>query len=463
MKPFLRRLLITLGALVILLVIFHLVENWRGRQAWKQWKRAREAAGDFNPTALIPPEVPDAENFARAPRIAEFIAPDPKIPSPSLPILPAALSESGALGDWKMAQTADLEGLKSNLKVKDLKEVLAPWEGELAALSEAAQRPHCRLLESYEGMDTIPALLGLRARARMLTLRALISLREKRTDAALEDVITGLRVAGHLQKEPHLISQLLRTAYVNILMQPIWEGIQDHRWSGTHLQKLQEALSPIDLVDSFARGWRGERIYGVKSMETIADASLWSRPQLLGYTEDHEPSRMQALLWTAIFPKGWVYQNLLRIDQHYTTQFLDVFDPTNHRINASASRKAAEAMEQTRRGPYTMLAKISTPALSGQNLRVARAQSALDLAILACALERHRLEKGRYPETLTALVPAYLPKSPVDVVEGQNLRYAPGREGFTLYSLGWNLTDEGGQVPPKGSENQGDWVWSKGH
>jgi len=459
MKPFLRRLLITLGALLVLLAIFHLVENWRGRRAWKQWKQAREAAGDFNPTALIPPEVPDTENFARAPRIAEFIAPDPKIPSPSLPVLPAALSEAGAMGDWRMSRTADLEGLKN----KDLKEVLAPWEAELAALSEAAQRPHCRLLTSYGDMDTIPALLSLRARARMLTLRALISLREKRTDAALADVLTGLRVAGHLQKEPHLISQLLRTAYVNIVMQPIWEGIQDHRWNEGHLRKLQDALASINLVDSFARAWRGERLYGAKSLESVANTSLWSRPQLLGYMGNEEPSRMQALLWTFFFPKGWVYQNLLRIDQHYTTQFLDVFDPANHRIHASASRKAAETLEQTRRGPYTMLAMVSIPAMSDQNLRVARAQSGLDLAVIACALERHRLENGRYPETLTALVPAYLPKAPVDVVEGQNLRYAPGREGFTLYSLGWNLTDEGGQVAPKGSENQGDWVWSKSH
>ncbi len=463
MKPFLRRLLIALGALLVLLIMFHLVENWRGRHAWKQWKQAREAAGDFNPTALIPPEVPDAENFARAPRIAEFIAPDPKIPSPSLPILPAALSEAGTMGDWKMARTADLEGLKSKLNVKDLKEVLAPWEGELAALSEAAQRPHCRLLTSYEDMDAIPTLLGLRSRARMLTLRALISLREKRTDAALADVLTGLRVAGHLQKEPHLISQLLRTAYVNVVMQPIWEGVQDHRWNGAQIKQLQEALAPIDLVDSFSRAWRSERIYGAKSLESIANTSLWSRPQMLGYTGDQEPSRMQALLWTVLSPKGWVYQNLLRIDQHYTTQFLDVFDPANHCIHASASRKATEAMQQMRRGPYTTLAMISTPALNGQNLRVARAQSALDLAIIACALERYRLEKGRYPETLAALVPTYLPKAPVDVVEGQSLHYAPGREGFTLYSLGWNLTDEGGQVAPKDSESQGDWVWSKGH
>jgi len=110
-----------------------------------------------------------------------------------------------------------------------------------------------------------------------------------------------------------------------------------------------------------------------------------------------------------------------------------------------------------------MLAMVSTPALVSQNVRVARAQSVLDLAVIACALERYRLEKGRYPETLAALVPTHLSTTPMDVLEGQSLRYSPGQEGFTLYSLGWNLTDEGGQTDPKGSSDQGDWVWSKGN
>ncbi len=454
MKTFLKRLTLCLGGLLVLLILFHLVENWRGRRAWKQWKQARIAAGDsYDVARLIPPEVPDEENFARAPRIAEAVT-GSKGPGPALPALPTLFSKAGALQEWRMGQKADLEGLKAELKTTDLKEILTPWEIELAALTEAAKRPHCRLVKDYENADAMPQLLGMRARARMLSLRALIALREKREGAALEDVLTGLRVVNHLQKEPHLLSQLLRLAWVNILMQPIWEGLQEHRWNGIQLAKLQESLGQIDLVSSYKTGWQFERVfYMVRSAEEMAEAAPWSSNNLFAENTG---------LIGRCLPKGWIYQNLMRTDQQNAAQFNDVLHPETHRIEVRASQAAETTITKVHRTPYTFIFLMGYPGLAGQNLRMARSQSGLDMAVIACALERHRLDKGRYPETLAALAPAYLSKAPVDVLEGQPLRYSPrGKDAFQLYSLGWNLTDEGGQVAPKGSEDQGDWVWSR--
>ena len=86
---------------------------------------------------------------------------------------------------------------------------------------------------------------------------------------------------------------------------------------------------------------------------------------------------------------------------------------------------------------------------------------------LVLLFERHHFDKGSYPENLESLAPTYLPKAPVDVLEGQPLRYTTkGKQGFQLYSLGWNLTDEGGQPSPRSTDGtlnqeQGDWVWSR--
>lgn len=466
MKTFLKRLAYCFGGLLTLLLLFHLVENWRGKRAWTQWKQAQIAAGDsYDAASFTPPEIPDAENFAAAPRIAEFIV-GSKGTSPSMPVLPAFFSQPGALGDWRAGRKADLDRLMAEEKIKDLKEVLSPWETELAALAEAARRPHCRLMKDYTNFDDLPHFLGMRARARKLMLRSLASLRDKHNDAALEDVLTGLRVAAHLQKEPHLISQLLRIAWVNILMQPVWEGLQEHRWDGAQLVKLQEALGAIDLVASYKLGMQFERLGTVKEFEKMAKTSPWTRLERFEDLE-RKSNRLELLLRSLCTPKGWLYQNLLSRDRHHQTQFNDVLDAAEHRIAARASQAAMETLAKTRRTPYTFIFLASEPGLTGQNLRMARTQSCLDMALIACALERHRLEQCRYPESLAALVPAYLPKTPVDVVEGQALRYAPrGKEGYQLYSLGWNLTDEGGQVAPPDKDgispqDQGDWVWSR--
>jgi hypothetical protein len=105
------------------------------------------------------------------------------------------------------------------------------------------------------------------------------------------------------------------------------------------------------------------------------------------------------------------------------------------------------------------------PALGGASARFAQGQAAVDMARVACALERHRLAHGQYPERLDALVPQFIPKLPHDIINGQPLNYRRNADGaFVLYSVGWNETDDGGRTVLTKKDRtldwkQGDWVW----
>ena len=104
------------------------------------------------------------------------------------------------------------------------------------------------------------------------------------------------------------------------------------------------------------------------------------------------------------------------------------------------------------------------PALNAAVKKFAFAQASVDLARVACALERYRLAHGEYPEKLDALVPQFIEKLPHDIINGQPLHYRRMDNGkFVLYSVGWNETDDGGQVAftKSGSvdREKGDWVW----
>jgi len=86
------------------------------------------------------------------------------------------------------------------------------------------------------------------------------------------------------------------------------------------------------------------------------------------------------------------------------------------------------------------------------------------LARVAIALERYRLAHGDFPESLDVLAPQFIAKLPHDVINGQPLHYRRTSDGqFVLYSVGWNETDDGGEVglTKKGylDISQGDWVW----
>ncbi|MBY0307814.1 MAG: hypothetical protein K2Q09_03650, partial [Phycisphaerales bacterium] len=70
---------------------------------------------------------------------------------------------------------------------------------------------------------------------------------------------------------------------------------------------------------------------------------------------------------------------------------------------------------------------------------------------LLVALERHRLEHGAYPASLTGLIPAYIAREPVDPWTGKGFGYRridpqmdAARRGYLLYSFGSDGVDNGG-------------------
>jgi hypothetical protein len=89
------------------------------------------------------------------------------------------------------------------------------------------------------------------------------------------------------------------------------------------------------------------------------------------------------------------------------------------------------------------------------------------LAEAACALEAHFADHQSYPESLAALVPAYLPAVPADL-DGKPIRYAqdPATGRYRLWSIGSDGIDDGGTLKSASTSISnpwnaptGDWVW----
>ncbi len=58
--------------------------------------------------------------------------------------------------------------------------------------------------------------------------------------------------------------------------------------------------------------------------------------------------------------------------------------------------------------------------------------SELAAAELVIAVRRHRLDRGAYPNDLSAVAPAYLPGVPIDPRTGKPPIYSRDGQGFTL-------------------------------
>jgi hypothetical protein len=449
-------ILVLIPALVLLAIGgWLLFDNATGKRQWLAWKAERIAQGDrFEWQQLAPPEIPDAEFFAMAPLIAGAVKGkdlDPRFTA----LEPPKLDKEW--GDWKEGRRIDLEACAAAYKTKDLLKALAPFEATLKELDDASRRPHSRIPVDYAEYET-PSLLGFRSAVRTLRLRALANLAKGNSDAALADVMTCLRIANHLKAEPSLLVMLLRTAILGSALQPIWEGLLDHRWNKSQLAILQEELLRSDHLASARLAFEGERLMPITGLICTAEGLPLPKTFV-------EPSNRQRPIRVGWLHKNWIYRNVLETDQFNTAYFLDAIAPSLHRVIPEKTIASESRLNQRRFRKDLALAHIAVSSLIGQIPRIARLQSGIDQAALACALERYRLSKSTYPDTLGELSPTFMANIPHDIVNGKPLRYQRQGNGFRLYSVGWDLKDDGGErswnrdPKPALDPAKGDWVW----
>jgi hypothetical protein len=143
-----------------------------------------------------------------------------------------------------------------------------------------------------------------------------------------------------------------------------------------------------------------------------------------------------------------------------------LIDLTNRIVSPATLRQALAVMaSRTKHYSYYQIeAQAVFPAIAPGVMKVARIQAQVDLARVACALERYRLANGNYPETLDPLAPQFIAPLPHDLINGQPLHYHRTDDGkFILYSIGWDEKDDGGKIflTEKGNVDpkKGDWIW----
>jgi hypothetical protein len=71
-------------------------------------------------------------------------------------------------------------------------------------------------------------------------------------------------------------------------------------------------------------------------------------------------------------------------------------------------------------------------------------------------VERFRQARGRWPTTLTELVPDYIKQVPRDPFDGAPLRYRPFDQGVVIYSVGVDKQDNGGHLAKNPNERGSD-------
>jgi hypothetical protein len=75
-----------------------------------------------------------------------------------------------------------------------------------------------------------------------------------------------------------------------------------------------------------------------------------------------------------------------------------------------------------------------------------RVKAQLRCAVVGLACERDRLRTGRWPDGLNAIPKDILSTVPFDPFDGKSIRYVRRKDGVTVYSIGQDEHDNGGEV-----------------
>lgn len=369
---------------------------------------------------------------------------------------------------------------------------LSKYDATIEELRQGSHLPYSRFPFPYDAeippRSLMPHLSVFRECPQMLQLRVVAELEAGQGQKALDDVKLLLRFTDSIRTEPFLISQLVRIKMWQITLQPIWEGLAKHQWSDAQLAELERKLGRLDFLADYQFSLRGERACALRRVTyaqqhrsnsdlsgslfasatwRIFECAAYLFPSEIYYNTEWFSSfgfldNFSASVVPYIPPSGWYYQSELTIGEIYQQRLLKMTDPEEHLFSSQAARNADIFLRSSLLKPS--IAGLLLPDLSFTAKRFAFAQSSVDLARVAIALERYRFAHGEYPESLDVLAPQFIAKVPHDIINGQPLKYRRTDDGqFVLYSVGWNEKDDNGVVGLRKSGSvdieKGDWVW----
>jgi hypothetical protein len=344
-----------------------------------------------------------------------------------------------------------------------------PFSSEFDQIREAVKRPSARLDGDYAQLYRVPApnLTAVGVVASRLASRAKAFLMRGQPEQAWQELTLLHDLRGFVEGKPAgkpmtLAGAMADVAIGGLYAETVDDGLRRHLWNEAQLAALQEQLGGLDLVSPVWSAMETERAGDCRLLETGTRAEA---AQVFGIgrgkTSFWQKIRSPSRLALKLMPRGWVRQNMAHLavlEQKMIDSVDRLQGVIRPRLVEEAGRRIQEELDLHRRSPCWFLARNIVPLMSAPLKTTAFTQTAVNQALVVCALERCRLASGEYPAALQDLAPQFLRFLPLDPVNGEPFRYrltGPGR--FLLYSVGWDEKDDNGA--PLDAAGKGDWVW----
>ena len=436
-----------------------------GNMAVRREKAALEAAGfPTRPEQVIPAAIPEEDNAAPLYNAAVKALKD--VPFKGETSFDGGTVTSSNLFDH-LGRTAvavrkspdDVEAAKNfDTLVRDPR--VADF---LASVERASALPGYRQENDYsKGAEmSLPHVIDNLRVSQILAALALQQTRQGDTAAAWRTIELSFRFADTLRDEPLIISQLVRISQQMIAIKAMKDLAAVSAPPDEVSQKIQKQLSLYEGEKSLALAQNGEMIlmgewaFSRPLPDVLKHVSIISSVSSPSNEDQKTPYFIRAFLsrWSAALfgPTLRLFGPILRPWDH--AAFLKARRAMLTGGDKAIPEKDLRSYHQNIPNLF-VLTKLLLPGIQGANTNLTRFDSAAVVSRLGLAIIDYKKEHGAFPPDLQALGAQDL----VDPFTGKPLVYRPEPNGFLLYSLGPDLTDDGG-LEYDSKEKKGDIVW----
>ena len=470
-----RRFAIATGALAILipslLFGYFSYQNWHSQRAWRAFQTSLQKRGESLSLApLLPPLMPEEANFARSPAFLGLLIKTNGqttnwLDQLRIYDLPSSGSSASAfLTEWSRQTNASFQFLASRTpppsrgapmtnRLQQAASILAGFASQdetLRALAAEAARRSAFLLSTNRNARAVlnPArepILALERLQLLFEVRACVLLASDRNAEAADDLLTGLRLARLAQQIPDARSIQRVQFLLARSLQPLWEGLGQKAWTEPQLAVLQHEIAGFNLLADYTNAIR--RV-------VLAHIELWRA--LPNQTDASGAVASASAPYPSVAglqlqPRAWWLDSCILLYGAGNIA-MDQVDPTTGRIQQTVSWSDLNGLSLDASSRELLQQQTW---LGANPASTAFVQTAVNQAIVACALERFRLANGVYPETLQQLVPSLLDQIPRDAVSGRPIIYQYlGATNLILRGVGPNGMDD------RKNPASDDWLWS---
>jgi hypothetical protein len=345
----------------------------------------------------------------------------------------------------------------------------------IALFVEASKKPYrwneqeSNLKDSSFVALLLPNLSDIRNAARLSAAKAKLDAYQGNLDGACRDIFSIWNSAGHCLGPRTIVEQLLGVAIEVVSFRTTRDLLTEYNFSPQQLKLLQNNLEQL-MAKKYYINYQTERFFkddfiqrcftdnGRGNGHAIPSETLQSLYEINDNIIKHK--YLRHLMFVAI--------SVISVDRKDCSEFIDNFYDTAQQYaqitpwQLRQENKSLEALlnnwSRFKKARY-MNANMILPAFDAVNLLSHRFNIDGQSLVLTLAVLRYQQDHKVLPQTLQQLKDAgYICNIPVDPFSGKEITYKLTKDGFTLYSWGLDMDDDGGKTGYREKGNPYPWA-----